>query len=226
MVLIKSTLIAQASGSLAGATFSRNKGGAYMRARVRGTNPNSVSQTRARTTLSRFASEFASLTSAQRQTWEQYAEEAVHVNALGDPITQSAISLYIASNSLLALADLDPVNVAPIGTTRPTIDVNEDAGVTYDVSSTAFSVGGAVVTGEGVQGTVLLFTSPTLTSGQQSFKQRYRFAASFDAVFAPVIVNAERYLYAAGASFRARARYVRVDGAFSEPVYMTGAATA
>jgi hypothetical protein len=226
MVLIKSTLIAQASGSLAGATFSRNKGGAYMRARVRGTNPNSVSQTRARTALSDFASLFATLTSAQRQTWEQYAEEAVHVNALGDPITQSAISLYIASNTLLLLTGQAAVNVAPVGTTRPTLVAAETATVTYDVSDAEFSVIDVEVMNGGGAGAAALFTSPILTGGQSSFKQRYRYAALLTSGLAFDTGSEERYLYAAGNLFKSRLRYVRSDGAFSEPVYVNGSAVA
>lgn len=226
MVLIKSTLIAQASGSLAGATFSRNKGGAYMRARVRGTNPNSVSQTRSRTALSEFASLFATLTGAQRATWEQYAEESVHVNALGDPVTQTGISLYIASNTLLTLTGQSPVSVAPVGTTRPTIDVIETSTVTYDVSSANFLGTDLTVSNFGGGGYAVLFTSPTLTAGQASFKQRYRYAGLSDEGFAFATVDALRYMYSAGALFKSRLRYVRADGAFSEPVYVNGSAVA
>lgn len=226
MVLIKSTLIAQASGSLAGATFSRNKGGAYMRARVRGTNPNTLLQSRARSSLSRFASAFAGLTAAQRATWEQYAEEAVHVNALGDAITQTGISLYIASNTLLELGGLSPVDVAPVGTTRPSSTLTFNAVATYDVSSVAFSLSEVAVENAGSGGTLILQSSPTLTPGQQSFKQRYRTAAFFDGSVTPVSTATGAYAYAAGSQFACRLRYIRNDGAFSEPYFVRGTAVA
>lgn len=226
MVLIKSTLIAQASGSLAGATFSRNKGGSYMRARVRGTNPQTLLQSRARSSLSRFASAFADLTAAQRATWEQYAEESVHLNALGDAITQTGISLYIASNTLLELGGLLPVNVAPVGTTRPTATFTFNASASYDVSSVVFSLSEVTVENAGVAGTLILQSSPTLTPGQQSFKQRYRTAGFFDSLLTPTATATGAYAYAAGAEFACRLRYIRSDGAFSEPYFVRGSAVA
>lgn len=224
MVLFKSTMIAQASGSLAGATFSRNKGGAYIRSRVRGTNPNSVSQTRARTALSSFASLWATLTSSQQNSWQAYAEMAPFFNALGDPITPSGISVYIASNTLLDLAGLAAVTDAPVSLTRPSVELTEAALGTYTVDTSVVVTGATVTNGVGAIG--VFFSSQALTAGQKSFKQRYRFLARSTAMtqltFASL--NAQRFVYEDSNLFKGRIRMVRPDGAFSEFAYINASA--
>jgi hypothetical protein len=219
-------MVSQASGSIAGITFSRNKGGAYMRSRVRGTNPNSVDQTRARSVFSSYASLWASLTLVQQQTWVDYAESAPFFNALGDPITPSGISLYIASNTLLTLAQLSPVSVAPLGLTRPSLEVSGSASVSYDVSTPAFTVTGVTPTNFASTGGIVLFTSPVRTGGQKSFKTRYRYAEAYDETFASADLSANRYLYGVGDAYRARLRAVSVEGAISEPVFVEGVSVA
>ena len=227
-MLIKSTLIAQASGSIAGATFSRNRGGAYVRSRVRGVNPNSPAQSRVRTTFSQWASAYAALTLSQKRTWEVYAENAVFLNALGDPIIPPAISIYVGANSLLEAVALPAVSVAPLTTTRPSLVVDEMSLLTWDVSDSEFTltdVSAANATG----GRLFVATSSAQTAGQRSFKVGYRRAVTQIDVSA--IVNSfgaepGAYEYVAGQNFRVRARVVRPDGAYSEPVFFNGTAVA
>lgn len=224
MVLFKSPIIAQASGSLAGATFSRNKGGAYIRSRVRGTNPNSVNQSRARSSLSSYASLWATLTTSQQDSWQAYAEMAPFFNALGDPITPSGISLYIASNTLLELAGLAAVTSAPETTTRPSCELTAAASAAYEIDTSVVVTGGTLTNATGAVG--VFFASRGLTGGQRSFKQRYRYLATSTALtpFTFATLNPERFVLSDGYLFKGRMRFVRPDGAFSEMFYVNGTA--
>jgi len=98
-MLIKSALLTDASGSIGGMTASRNKGGLYLRSRVVPTNPNSSQQQTLRTAMSDLANRWNdTLTQAQRDDWDTYADNVTLPNALGDQKNVSGIAMYIRSN--------------------------------------------------------------------------------------------------------------------------------
>ncbi len=75
-MIFTSPLIEAGSGSVAGLTFSRNKGGNYLRGRAIPTNPNSPLQQAVRSIMSQLTANWLNvLTAIQRVAWETYAEE-------------------------------------------------------------------------------------------------------------------------------------------------------
>jgi hypothetical protein len=99
----KSTLLAQASGSVAGATFSRNKGGPYIRARVMPTNRNTDPQSNIKSVMGALANVFSGLTIAERATWESYSAAVNYIDRLGESRKISAINNFIRSNIVRVL---------------------------------------------------------------------------------------------------------------------------
>lgn len=98
-MLIKSQILTQASGSIAGLTGSHNRGGMYFRARTIPTNPATAFQVAVRNIMGQLTSAWMSvLTSVQRAHWQTYDDNVTLINPLGDPIHIGALPHFIRSN--------------------------------------------------------------------------------------------------------------------------------
>lgn len=140
MALFKSALITQASGSVFGMTFSRNKGGNYIRQRQIPVNPNSPQQQAVRGIVGDLSNLWVNtLTAAQRTAWTDYAANVPLVNKLGDPNTVPALSMYVRSNTPRVQAGQARVDDGPTdftlgGFTNPSFGVdaaNDEVDVSF-----------------------------------------------------------------------------------------------
>lgn len=110
----RSSLLAQASGSLAGSTFSHNKGGQYIRNRATPVNPNTPQQIAVRAGFAQLAALWSNtLTPAQRAGWDNYATLVSVFNVLGNTIFLTGFNMYIRSNCPRVQAGLARVDDAP-----------------------------------------------------------------------------------------------------------------
>lgn len=107
--------ITEMRGSMAGNVFSRNKSGAYVRARTTPVNPNSSLQQAVRTAMALLTVRWSdTLSAAQRDAWNLYASNVVMTNKLGESINLSGFNHYIRSNSWLARFSLTIVDDGPV----------------------------------------------------------------------------------------------------------------
>jgi hypothetical protein len=98
-VKFKSQIFTQASGSVGGLTFSRNRGGLYTRSRTIPVNPSTAQQITLRGIFTQLTNFWSSvLTDAQRVAWATYATNVPLTDRLGDPIIVSGFNMYIRSN--------------------------------------------------------------------------------------------------------------------------------
>jgi hypothetical protein len=111
-------IVGQISGSIAGVTYSHNKGGAYVRNRAIPTNPSSTAQLQRRADLATVSTTWQNLTAAQRAAWTEWARQNPIVNALGDSILKSGHQSYVGLNSRILLASGSQISVPPV-TARP-----------------------------------------------------------------------------------------------------------
>lgn len=110
----KSQIITQASGSLGGTTFAHNKGGLYMRARSIPTNPSSAAQVQIRNAMSQMSTRWVeTLTQAQRDAWDVYAENVTLTSKLGDQINVSGQNMFVRGNVPRVNAGLPVADNAP-----------------------------------------------------------------------------------------------------------------
>lgn len=110
----KSAIVTQASGSVGGTTFARNRGGMYMRARAVPTNPNSPQQQAVRGALSQNVSTWGDvLTDAQRDGWDTYALNTPKIDSLGEPVNMGGLGAYNRCNVLRVVAGLARVDTPP-----------------------------------------------------------------------------------------------------------------
>lgn len=103
------------SGSIAGNTWARNKGGLYVRARATPTNPTSTRQTAVRGVLSTLSTAWAGLTSTQRQQWRDWAAAHPVQDGLGQSFQMSGQQAYIALNARVLDFGGSAVATPPIG---------------------------------------------------------------------------------------------------------------
>jgi len=132
----KSQLITQASGSIGGATFARNRGGLYVRARSVPVNPNTSFQSEVRGNFSNAVGRWNdALSQAQRDGWNLYAEQVPLSDSLGDPRNVGGLPMYVRSNTFRLLLGLPLVDNPPTAfslpfaggfSALPTIDTQAD----------------------------------------------------------------------------------------------------
>lgn len=141
MAIFKSQIITQASGSVGGLTYSRNKGGMYMRARAVPTNPNTPLQQAVRGYVSQLTSLWVNtLTETLRAAWATYAANVQLTNRLGELINIPPLSMYIRSNVARLQAGAARQDAAPVifdlgDYTNPSFlmsEATDEVAVTFD----------------------------------------------------------------------------------------------
>lgn len=128
-------------GSSGAATASRNRYGAYIRARVVPVNPNTDNQNDVRDFFAFLAQGWRELTESQRTAWSALAGEVPIVDSLGQTIVLSGNAMYAKVNILRRqvgdsiLADAPALDQAPvILTATPTFDDSPTASLAYTAS--------------------------------------------------------------------------------------------
>lgn len=110
-----SPVYSKASGSIAGITYSHNKGGLYTRARATPVNTFSAFREAVKDNVAILATLWSNtLTVAQRTAWGVFATNVTAVNALGASINLSAINWYIKFNAYRLQASVARVDTAPV----------------------------------------------------------------------------------------------------------------
>lgn len=95
------------SGKLGGMVASRNRGGQYFRRKAVPVNPDSNRQTAVRSNFATLISLYNNdLTTAQRQSWIQWAANTPRIDSLGQTHVLTGQNAFVGSNSLRLLAGL------------------------------------------------------------------------------------------------------------------------
>lgn len=183
-MIFKSSLIESGSGSIGGITFSRNRGGMYVRGRAVPTNPNTPFQQAVKAAAAQLASLWRNvLTEAQRAAWDLYAENVELPNSLGDPRNVGGLGMYVRSNvpriasgvAGLARVDDGPI-IFNLGDVGPLTVVSATA-ATNTISM------GFTDTDEWVDedaAALLVYTSRANNPSINYFKGPYRFAGAVE----------------------------------------------
>ena len=227
----KGTHISEASGSLAGVTYSHNRGGQYMRARAVPVNPNTLQQQAVRNYMaSRSAAWGSVLTQAQRDGWEAYADQVLLTDALGEPRKATGLNHYVRCNvpRMQAAMAGSPLQVAPaifdMGSyTNPVLGVVDQSDSTASIAYTntdawAIAVGGAM----------LVHASAGQSPGTAYFKGPYRYAGKvLGAVVPPTSPYSCPLPFAVQVGQRVfvKLTFVQVDGRLSSPFRTGGLVT-
>jgi hypothetical protein len=217
-MLFKSPIFAQASGSVAGLTFSHNRGGQYTRARTTPTDPATARQVAVRAAMTSLTARWVEvLTPVQRDAWANYAANVEMTNRLGDAVFLTGQQHYLRSNLPRVQVLIAPVDAAPnefdLGLfTPPTFTATspDDLSVTYDNADDW----------AGETGSYLFFYSSIQQNPSINyFAGPYRYAGNVAGVTGtpptPPAALTSTTLFSADNLIFARARVSRLDGRLS-----------
>lgn len=151
-MLFSSPVYSKASGSIAGLTYSHNRGGMYTRARVTPTDPASTRQLIIRGAMATLAPAWLNdLTSVQRAGWKTYGDNVSMTNRLGETVYLTGQQHFLRSNVPRIQFGLTMLTTAPttynLGTfTMPSIASaydDLDINITFDNTDAWAGLSGA-----------------------------------------------------------------------------------
>ncbi len=106
--------IIQASGSIAGNVFARNRFGNYMRARTKPVNPNTALQQTIRNALTQLTVDWSTtLDDTKRTAWNLYASSVAMKNRLGEVVYLTGFNHFLRSNIIRLQAGLAIIEAGP-----------------------------------------------------------------------------------------------------------------
>lgn len=106
-------VVSEIRGKIASSVFSRNRGGAIIRNRIKPINRRSTGQSTRRQTLGSLASSWRGLTQSQRDGWNAGAQSFPVQNRLGQTNFLSGEQLYVRFNANLILIGESAITAAP-----------------------------------------------------------------------------------------------------------------
>lgn len=112
-MLVRYSVLADASGSFGGLVASHARAGQYLRTRVRPTNPRTPAQSLVRTIFANLSITWSTLTEDQREAWRTYAINVPVTNAFGDPFNLTGHQMYIRNNAARLQAGLSRIQDGP-----------------------------------------------------------------------------------------------------------------
>jgi hypothetical protein len=182
-------IIVDMRGKINGNVYSKNKGGAYVRVRVKPSNPRSTDQSAVRAFFTTNSQAWRGLTDNERASWMQGAINFARKNRVGDSHVLSGNALYQSLNKNLA-----DVGIAPI-TTCPAPDVVDTVSVSTAVAATGaqtlvITLGAAVPANTSLK----VFASETVSAGVASPGTKLRQIASFPNAHAAALTLTTEYL--------------------------------
>lgn len=221
--------ISDIRGSIGGTVYSRNRGGAYAKQRVKGTNPNTARQNVVRAIMSSMYTAWAALTATVRNNWAAYAAAVPFMNRLGDTINLTGYNMYTRTKAIFDLIGETMPAAAPTVLTLPAQDPT--VAITPDVSdnniSVAFDDSAAWAAETG--GHMVVYQSPPQNPTINSYDGPFTYAGKIDGAVVPVsspAVVTSLYTMAAGQKVFCQFRIVRADGRVSNPFRCVGTAAA
>lgn len=135
MKFLPGPVIAAASGQIGGVVASRNRYGPYLRNNSSPVNPNSATQQLVRSSMTQATQRWRdTLTAAQRESWQEYANGTPLRDVFGLTQIMSGNVMYVRVNAILIRYGETPIDDAPVtpgqgGQMVPTITGTVAAGI-------------------------------------------------------------------------------------------------
>ena len=205
-VKFKSQILQQASGSVGGATYSRNKGGMYIRQRGLVKQTNTPQQQAIKNAVALLVNLWNStVTQTQRDAWAVYAKNTPLLDKLGDsrqvtalnmfcrynvPAMQSGSAPLLTAPTVFNLGSFTPVTITSVSASTGHINLH------FNPTDAWHGVAG---------GKLLVYAGRPQNPGKTFFKGPYRFAGSVtSAVVTSAAVITAPFAVSAGARVHPR----------------------
>lgn len=225
-MLFVPTIAGKLSGKIGAIVASHNRGGPYFRLATVPTNPNTPFQQAVRTAVAALTSAWQdSLTQAQRDAWQVYADNVTVVNRIGESVNISGIAHFVRSNVARLQNDLVSILVAPIifnlgQFAKGDANAAAQAGQTVDIIFGATFPIDPWINEAG--SFMLAYVSPPQNSGIKFYKGPYRLAGNVQGDPAPpsspLVVTAP-FAINEGQRVFVRTVVVYADGRATTPIF-------
>lgn len=214
--------ITEMRGSIAGNVYSRNRYGAYARARTVPVNPNTSLQQEVRSALSALTARWSStLTSAQRTAWNLYGSSVEMTNKLGETIHLSGFNHFIRSNQFLERFNLTQVDAGPVIFELPAADPLFSVTASEATQIVSYTFDTTLSWANEDNGWLILEMGSPQNAQRNFFAGPWRYVAAVAGAAAgpPVSPAAPGapFAIAEGQRIWTYARILRADGRLSEP---------
>lgn len=223
-------MVQDVRGSLNGMTFSRNRGGAYVRSKVSPIQPVSWYSAAARAGFTSASERWAaSLSQTQRNDWEAFALLHPVINVFGDSIVLCGHAMYVQINARNIMLGKTPIDapVTPWSTYSPVSLALVAENTSDALTKLSFAIGRAMEATE----LLLCSATPVIDPGRTPQKSQYKLlnilgAATYTAtpveVFADFNARYGALTVAAGAKIACKIQVLDFgSGAVSEALYKT-----
>lgn len=178
--------ITQASGSVAGATFSHNRGGQYIRKRSIPSNPNTAKQQLVRSYFSVAQAQWGQvLTAAQRDAWNTYALLTPKTDSLGNQVNVGGKGMFTAGAVPRAQATLAAVLNGPTTFGLPFLTPPTVTSLTASTRVMILAFTNTDQWATAVGGALLVYTSRPQPATLNYFKGPYQFAGKVAGAVSP-----------------------------------------
>jgi hypothetical protein len=182
-------VIVDMKGSIAGNTYSKNKGGAYSRVKVVPSNPQSTAQMAVRAIFTVLSQAWRGLSAVQRQSWISGVGNYARINNMGDSHNLSGNSLFVSLNKNLADVGLPQIDVCPSPESVETVDVSV-ASADNSAQTVTLTLGAVVPANTSLK----LFMTEALSAGVASPGTKLRQIASYGNGDAAALAPTAAYL--------------------------------
>jgi hypothetical protein len=166
-------MITDGSGKLGGQVASKNRGGAYLRTKVKPSNPQTVAQQQARYKLTSSSKNWSSLSQTEIAAWNSATSSWIHSNVFGNKVTPTGKNLYTKLNVLLGNIGVAPITLPPVPASLSDIQGLSIATATISALTIAWT-SGAVPAAENW----LLEATKCVNAGRFFVKNLYRVIAN------------------------------------------------
>lgn len=171
-------IVSEIRGKIASTVFSRNKGGAIIRNRIKPINRRSIGQSTRRQALGSLASAWRGLSQANRDSWNTAAPNFPIQDVLGQTINLSGEQMYIRFNANLLLIGETAISTAPAAFAFAVLTASLSA--EDDTVAAAFDIT-FTPTPMTAGNTIAVFATPNLSPGIESPNaSKFRFIGQID----------------------------------------------
>lgn len=212
-------------GSIGGTVFSRNGGGAYAKARTKGTDPKTAKQQVVRSIMSGLIGAWALLSATVRNNWGVYARQVPFINRLGDSINLSGYNMWTRTKAICELIGVAEPAAAP--TVMYLAEGDPSVVITPDASSSNVSIAfdNTIPWAGEVGGHLLCYQGLPQPPTRNSYSGPFLYAGKVNGAGTPPTspqAVALPYTMAAGQKCFMQFRTLRADGRLSSPFRISG----
>lgn len=174
-------------GSHSGNTFSKNKGGSYMKKKPHGTNPATTAQVMNRNLISNMSKAFSfTLSDAERAAWRTFAATYPVINKLGNSTFLSAQQIFSKLNCPVVfqggtMATTPPISTAINTPTSLVVTATSGGAGSVTIASTATGSSGSEM--------LVVYSSPPLNPGKNFVSSALRQLGSAIAIGSTVDIT-------------------------------------